>query len=92
MKDTAIKMAYKISVEVDFFSQNVEVEIFQFADGNCMVIGTHVVPCPTKMATSLEDAKKIANTIYYDNIDEAYDFLKEHLNKWSFDNIKDDIG
>tara|TARA_R100001530_G_scaffold127295_1_gene96468 strand:+ start:129 stop:617 length:489 start_codon:yes stop_codon:yes gene_type:complete len=25
-------------------------------------------------------------------INVAYDFLKEHLNKWSFDNIKDDIG
>lgn len=66
MKNPLIKMAKEIRVEVDFFSQIVEAVIYEFSD-SYLVIGTHVVPSPTRTASSLNEAKEFARTIYYDN-------------------------
>jgi len=60
-----IKMACQHIVKSDFFGVEEDVVIYEFGDGTCIVIGTHTVPCPTVNTNSLDEAKKVAETIYY---------------------------
>ena len=63
-----MEKAYQYIVESDFFGQKVDVVIYEFEKRSslkCVVVGTHVKPCPVLYATSLEEAKEVAKNIYY---------------------------
>lgn len=58
------RQAEKEQIEGFFFGQPVKNVIYKFFDGSCIIFGLATAPCPFKSARTLDEAKKLNETIY----------------------------